>query len=201
MSIPLAILFNLFYVSFKSSLFQADLLKSGLNPVEIFTIGIGSKYNRNVLKSIATSQSYNYMHVDDFESLFSITNDLAQRVCSVQAEIEFNVKVNVTCMEGEMRYFKASTKHLTKGFVAIYKNQNKGDAVLYHSFTYKNPNSFYSDAFKQQQEKNMFSTLSRIEFPSEFFYLEKNLEEYVYVSMQCAYKENEIQLLLKNEDL
>ena len=100
-----------------------------------------------------------------------------------------------------MRYFKASTKHLTKNFVAIYKSLNKGDAILYYSFTYKNPNSFYSDAFMQQPEKNMFSTFSRIEFPSEFFYLEKNLEEYVYVSMQCAYKENEIQLLLKNEDL
>ena len=192
---------HIIYILFKSSLNQAaDLLKSGINPVEIFTIGIGSKYNKNELKNIATSQSYNYMHVDEFESLFSITNDLVQRVCSVQAEIEFNVKVNVTCMEGEMRYFKASTKHLTKDFVAIYKNQNKGDAILYHSFTYKNPNSFYSDAFEQQQEK-MLSSSSRIEFPSEFFYLEKNPEEYVYVSMQCVYKENDIQLLLQNEDL
>ena len=190
------------FYHFFSSLFQADLLKSDpSNPIEIFTIGIGSKYNRNELKSIASSPSdFNYIHVDDFESLFSITNDLAQRVCSVQAEIEFDVKVNVTCLENEMRYFKASTNRLTKDFIAIYKNQRKGDAILYHSFTYKNPDSFYNDAVVVNTNKNHSRN---IEFPSKFLPVEKNPEELVYVSMQCVggNKENEIEILLRNEDL
>jgi hypothetical protein len=181
-----------------SLLLQANSLKLDTNPIEIFTIGIGSKYNKSELNSIASQSDY-YVHVDDFESLFQVTNDLAQLVCSVQAEIEFDVKVNVTCLKGEMRYFKASTKKLTKTFVAYYTNEYKGYARFYFSFKYKNPNSVYNDAKILNQMK--FSSLPSIESSSGIFYMEKNPEEYVYVSMQCVDMENEIQLILKNEDL
>jgi hypothetical protein len=127
------------------------------------------------------------MHVDNFESLFSITNELAQRVCSVQAVIAFDVKINVTCTENEWRYFKASTKSLTKEIIAIYMDHAKGYADLFHSFTYTNPNRINGDAIFNRQQ-------------ARYFLLEKNPEEYVYVSMQCLDTNNEIELLLRNED-
>jgi len=147
------------------------------------------------------------MHVDDYESLFQITNELSQRVCSVQAEMKFNVRINVTCDKDEMRYFKLSTKNLNKDFIEVYKFEIKGDAILYYSFTFKNPNNIYNDGrrgvdndlldlkrsvYTQREEKE--------EFPSLFFYAEKNAEEYVYVSMRCVKSKNEIQILLKNVD-
>jgi hypothetical protein len=176
---------------------SSALLLQDISPIEVFTIGIGSTYNKSELKSLASQSDY-YMHVDDFESLFQITNDLAQRVCSAQAEIEFEAKVNVTCVKGEMRYFKASTKNLTKLFIASYKTEFKGYARLYFSFTYKNPNSVYYDYETLKQTK--FSSFSSIESLG-IFELEKNPEEYVYMSMQCIDAENEIQFILRNENL
>ena len=143
------------------------------------------------------------MHVDDFESLFSITNDLAQRVCSAQAEIQFDMKINVTCSQNEWRYFKASTKLLSKDFIAIDKHETKGDAILFYSFNNKNPNKDNTAAYLKQNEEQTRMNRRNSEFRSEFhlFSLEKNTEEYVYVSMQCLKAENEIELLFTNVDL
>ena len=173
---------------------EVNILKQ--QNIEVFTIGVGSKYDSNELRQIASTPE-NFVHIKDFGSIFDKVAEITQRVCTVQAKIEFNTKVNVYCDRGELRYFKASVRNMQYDFIGVYKDTLMGTVDLHHSFTTKNPTS---DDHGLRMAENSKSTLVKDNSPSLLFEIENNSEQYVYLTVECMDSENEVTIWLENTD-
>ena len=160
---------------------------------------MGSQYDASELRQVA-SQEDRFIHVDSFPAIYEKISEIAQRICSVQAKVAFDTSFKVSCGQGELRYFMASTKSLRYEFVGVYQETSKGLVQLYHSFVYKNPTSDNHDTRTIDPVRRREAKAASFVWPSLFFTVEDNAESQLYLTVDCRGVENEVEILIKNED-
>ncbi|KAG4066385.1 hypothetical protein HA402_000609 [Bradysia odoriphaga] len=120
----------------------SEAAQAKLSNITIFAIGIGSDIDENILKKLASKESY-VVPVASYDRLVEFIDVINSGACSVPQTPDIGTKVEKDQLsKNEKRYFKYQ---LPNTGITVKVENVKGNTLGYYSYSNENPSSAIND--------------------------------------------------------